>query len=118
MEQLRNLIHWLRAEGRALVLVIGLVVLFGGVGWFTTASTRGARTPEIGTIVRFGGYSDRYGSRPAVIVRMADGSIHQLWAPPWKLRFCQVGDPIYLERRGSALLVGIDGCGAVTGQTD
>jgi hypothetical protein len=110
MGLLAGTVWWLRDHGRALLVVGGAGLLCAAIGMFATRPYQDPAVDEQATIMRFGSYAGKYGNRPVVIVRRADGTIRQLRVEEGVTRSCRAGGRIHLVRRGAALFVGPRGC--------
>lgn len=100
----------LRQEAPAILVVVGLIVV--AVLWTAFATSRMEEPAQrvTGTVVRFGTAHDYEGNRPIVIVRMGDGTDHQLPVSPSTLNGCRSGDPIEIFESGGLRRVGPAGC--------
>ena len=65
-ESLATVRYWLGDYGRALLLVLGLAVLFVAAGIYATSFYARPATEELGEVVGFGAYATETGARPAV----------------------------------------------------
>lgn len=97
--------HW-----RVIVTLAVVAVGVGALGVWATRDLGEAAVEESATVTGFGSYDSKFGDRPAVAVRFADGRTAQLSASAAILRNCRIGAAIRVMRHGRLTRVGPGGC--------
>ena len=99
-EAWRDRLEILKQNWALIALGLGALALIVGAASWQSYTQSLPVTVERGTVLRFGGSASDEGDYLLVVVRTADGSIHQQQARLGRLRGCRAGGPIMLLRRG------------------
>jgi len=92
-------------------MVGGLLLLLGICAAIKVAYpaflNSGPQPKATGEVVRIGSRPSKFGDQPMFLVRVADGSIHQVLIPTGQKHWCKVGDPIALISTGKTYRVDV-----------
>ena len=101
--------EWLWAAGGwKMLAIVGPPLILGVALAIVNLTSRPEE--EEARLIRFGSYAGEDGNMPLLVVRLGDGTVWQVAAPPTDARACRVGGIARLLRRGQHLALQPGGC--------